>query len=59
MAARTGLKCRLELVDQTTFQQPRVRVNTDRVELARWSEAAAWDELVHWYGARPALQAAA
>ena len=59
VAARTGLKCRLELADQTTFQQPRLRVNTDRVELARWSEAAAWDELVHWYGARPALQAAA
>lgn len=59
VAARTGLRCRLELADQLQFTQPRVRVNTDRVELPGWDESAAWDELVRWYGARPALHAAA
>jgi UDP-glucose 4-epimerase len=59
VAARTGLDCRLEPARQVDFGEPRVRVNTHRVDLPGWDEAAAWDDLVDWYLARPGLRAAA
>ena len=59
VAARTGLDCRLELADQVDFPEPRVRVNTDRVDVPGWDEAAAWDGLVGWYAGRSSGRAAA
>lgn len=52
--ARTGLACALEMEQQREFPEPRVRVNTDRldpVELG-WNEGLAWDELTSYYQAR-------
>ncbi|MGN6380271.1 MAG: NAD-dependent epimerase/dehydratase family protein [Gaiellales bacterium] len=59
LGTRTGLACRLRLADQTAFPEPRVRVNTDRVEVAGWDEEAAWDALAEWYMARLRPAAAA
>jgi len=59
MRPRTGLACRLQLADQTVFSEPRVRVNTDRVEVAGWDEAAAWDGLAAWYMRRLSFAVAA
>jgi nucleoside-diphosphate-sugar epimerase len=52
--ARTGLACALELDQQVAFPEPRVRVNTDRLEPSAlgWSEPMAWDELIGYYQAR-------
>jgi nucleoside-diphosphate-sugar epimerase len=47
--ARLGRDCPLELADQTTFDEPRVRVNAQPVDPAGWDEAAFWDGYVGWY----------
>jgi nucleoside-diphosphate-sugar epimerase len=51
---RTGLSCRLEFALQREFAEPKVRVNTDRLEPRElgWSERLAWDELTNYYQAR-------
>ena len=59
MRPRTGLACRVQLADQTVFPEPRVRVNTDRVEVAGWDEAGAWDGVAQWYLQRLSFAAAA
>jgi UDP-glucose 4-epimerase len=53
MGARLGLETPLELLAQTDWSEPAVRLNTDVVDAAAlgWDEAAAWDELVAWYRA--------
>lgn len=53
MRTRLGLPCELELRAQTEFSEPRVRINTDLLEAAKyaWDEAAAWDALAAWYRA--------
>lgn len=59
MAPRLGVACPLELADQQAFEQPRVRLNTDRIELLveGWDERAAWDELAaHHLEARSARE---
>jgi UDP-glucose 4-epimerase len=52
MRRRLGLKCEIELKEQTDFSEPLVRINTEPVDAARlaWSESAAWDELAEYYG---------
>jgi hypothetical protein len=42
---------RIILARQTDFSEPLVRINTDRVHLASWSEAAAWDGVISYYAA--------
>ena len=59
MRGRLGLACDVELKQQTDFQEPRVRINTDPVDGASfgWTEAGAWDEIAAYYAG--AFQAAA
>ncbi|WP_419756488.1 NAD-dependent epimerase/dehydratase family protein [Brevundimonas sp.] len=50
MRPRLGLECQLELGEQTTFDEPLVRLNTDHVALPQgWSHAQAWDLLADYY----------
>lgn len=51
MAPRLGLECRLTFAEQNTFDEPRMRVNTDPVDgdLHLWSDQDAWDELARYY----------
>ena len=48
---RLGLRCDLELGQQTAFPEPVVRINTDLLdpEALGFSEAQAWDEFVQYY----------
>jgi len=48
---RLGIECKIDLVEQTDFSEPLVRINTEPVDGARfgWSEAQAWDELAAYY----------
>jgi hypothetical protein len=41
----------VELANQTSFPEPRVRINTDVLDAAAlgWDEAAAWDEFARYY----------
>ena len=56
MAPRLGIPCPVNLLQQSEFGEPMVRINTDRVDGAAfgWSEAAAWDAEAEFYkdGAR-------
>ena len=49
---RLGLKCEIELKEQTDFSEPMVRINTDILDATAlgWNENAAWDELAEYYG---------
>lgn len=50
MRSRLGLECGLELGEQTAFDEPLVRLNTDHVALPReWSHVRAWDRLADYY----------
>ena len=51
LGPRLGLACRLGLAEQSVFDEPRIRINTDVLSPAElgWSEAAAWDELADHY----------
>jgi nucleoside-diphosphate-sugar epimerase len=51
MSARLSIDCPLELMEQTEFQEPRERVNTDTPDAAKlgWDEQQAWDELAEYY----------
>lgn len=53
MAPRLGLECGLELAPQRSFDEPRMRVNTQPVDAAplHWEAGAAWDELAEYYAA--------
>ena len=53
MEPRLGVACPLELVQQTEFTEPKVRINTDSVDAAElaWDEVVAWDELADYYRA--------
>jgi len=54
VAQRTGLVCALKLGNQREFPEPLVRINTEPAMAAvtAWSEAAAWDAFVDFYGLR-------
>jgi nucleoside-diphosphate-sugar epimerase len=51
MRGRLGLPCALEIARQTAFPEPRVRINTDQLDLAQlgWRENDAWDALAQFY----------
>jgi len=51
MEERLDIKCALDLKEQTQFDEPRERFNTDEVDPAAldWDESAAWDELAEYY----------
>jgi nucleoside-diphosphate-sugar epimerase len=51
IGGRLGLACALDLAEQTEFPEPKVRVNTDRLDAARlgWDEGEAWDVLAAYY----------
>lgn len=52
MRERLGLACRFELLAQTAFPEPRVRINTDipDVGVLGWDERLAWDGFAAFYG---------
>ena len=49
---RLGYDCRIKMIDQKDFPEPRMRINSDAIEPASygWEEAAAWDALAEFYG---------
>jgi nucleoside-diphosphate-sugar epimerase len=51
MRPRLGLPCDVDLKRQIDFQEPRVRINTDPVDVQslHWNEAQAWDEVAEYY----------
>jgi nucleoside-diphosphate-sugar epimerase len=51
MRRRLNLPCLVELRHQTDFPEPRVRINTDvlNVDALGWDESAAWDSLASYY----------
>jgi UDP-glucose 4-epimerase len=52
IGSRVTVPCLVKLCEQTDFAEPMVRINTDPVDIVRlgWNEAAAWDEIVRYYG---------
>jgi nucleoside-diphosphate-sugar epimerase len=58
LGPRLGVATPLDLRPQQSFPEPRVRVNTDLMDvtLLGWDEASAWDELAGFYAtATPSL----
>jgi nucleoside-diphosphate-sugar epimerase len=53
MRTRLGIECGVALGQQTDFGEPLMRVNTQRLALAKdeWNETSAWDELAGYYRA--------
>lgn len=51
MRPRLGLPCELELKTQTSFTEPRIRINTEPADamVKNWNEAAAWEEMAEYY----------
>lgn len=51
MRPRLQLDCAFKLADQTVFQEPKERVNFDRLDphKLKWNEEAAWDQLASYY----------
>ena len=51
MRQRLDVPCDLELLEQSAFGEPRVRINTDPVDglLVGWHESAAWDAIAEFY----------
>lgn len=47
--ARLGRECRVELAEQTTLEEPLVRVNDQPHWGRTWDEARFWDDYVGWY----------
>lgn len=51
MRARLGVPCPVDLLKQTEFPEPTVRINTDLpdAEALGWDESAAWDAYAAYY----------
>ena len=51
MRPRLGLPCLVELKKQTDFPEPRVRINTDilDVDTLGWDESTAWNDMARYY----------
>jgi UDP-glucose 4-epimerase len=51
MSARLGIDCPVVLLEQNDFEEPMVRINTDRVDGTAfgWSEKSAWDAEAEFY----------
>ena len=54
MRERTGKVCELDLAEQTEFDEPRVRINTEPADHTEYGfdEAAAWDAFAEFYSAK-------
>lgn len=51
MGKRLPFGCPFDLAEQADFSEPRVRINTDRLDAQTydWNEEAAWDNLARYY----------
>lgn len=51
LATRWDCPCPFDLLEQTDFSEPLMRINSDLLhpELYHWSENEAWDQLAHYY----------
>jgi UDP-glucose 4-epimerase len=51
MAPRLGMACPIALLKQNEFGEPMVRINTDRIDGAKygWNEGLAWDAEAEFY----------
>lgn len=49
MEKRFQIPCKIEILEQTDFSEPLIRLNTDSISEASWNEKAAWDELANYY----------
>lgn len=51
MRKRLSLPCKIEILEQKTFSEPKERYNTDTLSDSQlcWNEAHAWDELASYY----------
>jgi hypothetical protein len=51
MGRRLDLDCALDLKEQTQFDEPRERFNTDEIDgrSLGWNESEAWDALAEYY----------
>jgi nucleoside-diphosphate-sugar epimerase len=49
MTPRLGIDCPLTLLEQKDFNEPKVRINTDRLDTFGWSESEAWDAEADFY----------
>lgn len=51
MRGRFNMPCELELGNQTEFNEPKVRINTDQLDTEKlgWKEQQAWDDLAAYY----------
>jgi UDP-glucose 4-epimerase len=51
MASRLGVACPVVLLDQKEFDEPMIRINTDRIDAAAfgWNEKSAWDAEAEFY----------
>ncbi len=51
MGKRLNIPCEVDLQKQVEFPEPKVRINTDllNVDALGWNEAKAWDELATYY----------
>ena len=54
MEKRLSIPCKVELGNQVEFSEPKVRVNTDplNIQQLHWDENQAWDELAEYYQKR-------
>jgi nucleoside-diphosphate-sugar epimerase len=61
IGGRLGIACPLRLAAQAAFPEPKVRINTDRLDPARlgWDEDQAWDALAAYYKVHYRLSRAA
>ncbi len=57
MRSRLSLPCEIQLNPQKEFPEPKVRINTDvlNIEQLHWNEKQAWDELAQFYQQQTAL----
>jgi len=51
MRPRLNLSCELQLAEQTEFDEPKIRINTDLLDAGElgWDEQRAWDEIAEYY----------
>lgn len=51
LGPRLNLKCPLNFFNQTEFPEPKIKINTDRLDYKAlgWNESEAWDELADYY----------
>ena len=51
MSKRLNIPCELDLANQTIFDEPRIRVNNDIIDISNedWNESQAWDSVSEFY----------